>query len=88
MIIELLLTIFAWRKGWGPIALLPMGVGITIGVIGAAMSNSLVPAAIADLMIYAALITMLVAGRKKEPVPQVAAPAPASQGEIVRQSVA
>jgi hypothetical protein len=65
MIIELILTITAWRKGWGPIALLPVVVGFTIGVIGAGISNSLVPAVMADLLIYAALITMIVAGKKK-----------------------
>lgn len=81
MIIELILTVVAWRKGWGPIALLPFAVGMVLGVIGAGMSNSLVPAVMADLMIYAALITMIVAGRKK------ATTAPVSSPEKLYQSL-
>jgi hypothetical protein len=85
MIIELILTITAWRKGWGPIALLPMIVGFTVGVLGSGMSNSLVPAAVADLMIYAALITMIVAG-KTSPASQ--APSASPTPEITRQTAA
>ncbi|HEX7730643.1 MAG TPA: hypothetical protein VF392_16555 [Terracidiphilus sp.] len=65
MIIELFLTIAAWRRGWGAIALLPVAVGFTLGILGSAMSNSLIPAVMGDFLIYAALIPMIIAGRKK-----------------------
>ena len=78
MIIELILTIVAWRKGWGPLALIPVAVGFVLGIIGSAMADSLVPAVMGDMLIYAALITMIVAGRKKltaaPAAPAVAAP--------------
>jgi hypothetical protein len=86
MIIELILTITAWRKGWGPVALLPMVVGFTVGVLGSGMSNSLVPAAVADLMIYAALITMIVVGRKSSPASPAVSASPTP--EITRQTAA
>src|SRR6201997_3419 len=78
MLIELVLTIFAWRKGWGPIALLPLAVGVTFGIIFAQIDNSMVPAIMADLAIYASLITMIVVKRKPQtPVP----PAPAAPAQ-------
>jgi hypothetical protein len=67
MLIELVLTIFAWRKGWGPVALLPLAVGITLGALFSSLSNSMAPALMADVLIYAALITMI-AVRRKSPV--------------------
>lgn len=32
LIIEIILTIFAWRKGWKWLSLLPMGIGIFLGL--------------------------------------------------------
>ena len=84
--IEFILTIYAWRKGWGPIALLPMAVGLPIGIFGASVTNSLLIAVMADLLIYAALITMIVAGHKKN-TPAQAIPAPPSP-EFPRQTAA
>jgi large-conductance mechanosensitive channel len=75
MLIELVLTIFAWRKGWGPIALLPLAVGVTFGVVFAQIDHSLVPAVMADILIYATLITMIVVGRKTQPAHIPHAPA-------------
>jgi hypothetical protein len=80
--IELILTIVAWRKGWGALALLPMAVGVTIGVLAAGMSNSIVPAAIADMLIYGVLIAMIVAGRKKPAMTQ--SPALANEAGLNR----
>ena len=85
MLIELVLTIFAWRKGWGPIALLPLAVGVTLGVLFSSLSNSIAPAIMADVLIYASLITMIVAGRKKEAAPQ---PVPAPVQDVTRQTAA
>jgi len=85
MLIELVLTIFAWRKGWGPVALLPLAIGVTIGVLFSSLSNSLGPAVMADVLIYAALITMIVVGRK----PQAAAqPVPSTAHDASRQATA
>lgn len=84
MLIELVLTIFAWRKGWGPVALLPLAVGVTLGVLFSGIDNSLVPAIMADVLIYATLITMIVVGHKKP----VAAPTPATAPEVPRQTAA
>jgi hypothetical protein len=78
MLIELALTIAAWRKGWGPIALLPMAIGFTFGLTLAGNDNSIAPAVMADVLIYASLITMIVKGRKKAAAPS-AAPVPAQE---------
>ena len=86
MLIELVLTIFAWRKGWGPIALLPLAVGITVGVLFSGIDNSLVPAIMADVLIYATLITMIVVGRKPHAAAHPA-PAPVAQ-DVTRQNAA
>jgi hypothetical protein len=85
MLIELVLTIFAWRKGWGPIALLPLAVGITLGVLFSSLSNSMAPALMADVLIYAALITMIAVRRK----PAVAAQTtPVAVQEVTRPTAA
>lgn len=70
MLIELVLTIFAWRKGWGPIALLPLAIGVTLGVLFSSLSSSIAPAVMADVLIYASLITMIAVGRKPQAAPQ------------------
>jgi hypothetical protein len=84
MLIELALTIAAWRKGWGPIALLPLAILLPLGVLLAAAANSIAPAVMADVLIYASLITMIVVGRKKPVATLAAAPAP----EVPRQTAA
>jgi len=84
MLIELALTIAAWRKGWGPIALLPMAIGFTLGLTLARIDNSIAPAIMADVLIYASLITMIVVGRKKP----VATPAAGPAAEVPRQTAA
>lgn len=41
LIIEIVLTVFAWRKGWKWLALLPMGLALIIGaLIGFAIGTS------------------------------------------------
>lgn len=32
LIVEIILTIFAWRKGWKWLSLLPLGIGIFLGL--------------------------------------------------------
>jgi hypothetical protein len=87
MLIELVLTIFAWRKGWGPIALLPLAVGVTLGVLFSGIGNSIAPAVMADVLIYASLITMIAVGRKKTASPAtLTAPVPVQ--EATRQTAA
>lgn len=88
MLIELVLTIFAWRKGWGPIALLPLAVGITLGVLFSGIGNSLAPAAMADVLIYAALITMIAVGRKKAATTPATSTAAVPVQEVSRQTAA
>lgn len=62
--IEILLTATAWRKGWRGAALLPMAIGIPVGVMLAGSSHSIAPAVMADVAIYVTLITMIIKGRK------------------------
>jgi hypothetical protein len=76
MIIEGILTSIAWRKGWGPLALLPLAAAILLGLIGGA-ENSLAIGILGDVICYAALITMIAKGRKKSEPAAPAAPAPA-----------
>ena len=65
MIFELLLTVSAWRKGWGPLALLPLAIGLPLGVLAASAANSLAPAVVADVAIYISLLTMIAKGHRK-----------------------
>jgi hypothetical protein len=87
MLIELVLTIFAWRKGWGPIALLPLAIGVTLGVLFSGIGNSLAPAVMADVLIYASLITMIAVGRKKAAT-SATSTAPLPMQEASRQTAA
>ena len=87
MLIELVLTIFAWRKGWGPIALLPLAIGVTLGVLFSGIGNSIAPAVMADVLIYATLITMIVVGHKKTAAPATST-APVTVHEASRQTAA
>jgi hypothetical protein len=87
MLIELVLTIFAWRKGWGPIALLPLAVGVTVGVIFSGVDHSLAPAVMADILIYATLITMIAVGRKPS-AQGTAIPPAAVPSDVTRQTAA
>ena len=75
LILEVLLTVSAWRKGWGPMALLPIAIGVPVAVLIATSTGSIASAIFVDLAITGVLIAMSVNGRK----PQLAAqPAPAA----------
>lgn len=66
IIIEIILTIFAWRNGWKWLSLIPMGSAILIGFfigLGAGMSggdsSSLVGLFMFDIAAIIALIVMV-----------------------------
>jgi hypothetical protein len=64
LIIESILTVTAWRKGWKAWALVPMGVAFTIGfLVGASygpdvVQDLMVPFILVDLVVVAVLIAM------------------------------
>lgn len=73
LIIEIILTIFAWRKGWRWLALLPMGIALLIGLLigfGIGASGGEVtsggPAIVIDIMAVIALIVMVAKGPKSK----------------------
>ena len=77
MIIQILLTLFAWKKGWGPKALLPIAVGVGIVILGAMNGSQIIPATTGDILIDVVLGIMILNGRKqsKAAVAPVAVPA-------------
>lgn len=78
LILEIILTIFAWRKGWKWLALLPVGIGFTLGlIIGFATGvtggnvNDIKPLAfVLDIIVFIVLIIMNVKGPKTTELPQ------------------
>jgi hypothetical protein len=74
LIIEIVLTIFAWRKGWRWLALIPTALALCIGLllgIGIAASGGSVSAPnaatiIIDVLAIIALIVMVTKGPKSK----------------------
>lgn len=72
LIIEIILTVFAWRKGWRWVALLPIAIALLIGLfmgfgIGASGGNvegAMGMGIILDILAVIALIIMIVKGPK------------------------
>lgn len=72
LIAEILLTIFAWRKGWKWLALLPIGiclvlgflVGFVIGASGGYVDDASGMGMVLDLIAIVVLIIMVVKGPK------------------------
>ena len=62
-------------------------IGFTLGLTLARIDNSIAPAVMADVLIYASLITMIVVGRKM-PVAPATAPVPVPAQESSRQTAA
>ena len=69
LIAEIILTIFAWRKGWKGLALIPLGVAFGLGLILGL--NGVAPYDLAsliwvDVLAIIALIVMTVKGPKND----------------------
>lgn len=66
LIAEIILTIFAWRKGWKWLALLPVGIclliGFFIGFTGGSLEGGMT--IVPDLIATGILIWMVVKGPK------------------------
>jgi uncharacterized membrane protein YfcA len=74
LIIEIILTIVAWRKGWNWLSLIPIGVAFCIGLILGASSQGqpvdVMTVVIWDILAIIALIVMVAVnppGKKIEP---------------------
>ncbi len=94
-IFEIILTVIAWRRGWGARALIPVSVaaagGFLIG-IGAAASGGTIeqvmgPAILLELFCFVALVYLAVT-RRQSPVAETAPPALGHFGApaVVRES--
>lgn len=73
LLIEIILTIFVWRKGWKWRSILPVGIAFLAGILigmGAGMAggniDNMGPAVLLDLFAIIALIVMLVKGPKEK----------------------
>jgi hypothetical protein len=74
IIIEIILTVTAWRNGWTWRALLPMGLclaygftlGLSMGAQGLSMDGLLLPALLGDLTAIVSLIVMTVKAPRAE----------------------
>jgi len=72
LIIEIVLTVFAWRKGWKWLALLPVGIamliafiaGYMVGLSGGNVSEVSNNAIVLDISAIIALIIMLIKAPK------------------------
>jgi uncharacterized membrane protein YfcA len=67
LIIEIILTVLVWRKGWKWLSLIPLGVAFLIGLIIGASGASINSAIIFDVLAIIALIIMLVKSPKETP---------------------
>jgi hypothetical protein len=85
LFLEILLTVSAWRKGWGPMALLPLAIGVPLGLLLMANTGSMLVGFLGDVVITAVLYEMTRRGRTAQPVAQ---PAPAPAAEVTRQNAA
>lgn len=73
LLIEILLTVFVWRKGWNWFSLIPVGaaflIGAIVGLTGGVQAASNPGIILIDVMAVIALIIMLVYPPKKTPTP-------------------
>lgn len=72
LIIEIILTVVAWYKGWKWLSLIPVGVAILLGIIvgmsvGLSGGTDISGAIIIDILAIIALIVMCIKGKKEEP---------------------
>lgn len=69
-IIEILLTIFAWRKGWRWFSLIPVGIAFLIGLMfGFSQIEPGATAIFIDILAMIALILMIVYPKKEKTPP-------------------
>ena len=81
-ILEIVLTVIAWRRGWGARALIPVGVAVAGGFligIGAAASGGTIeqvmgPAILLELVCFVALVCLAVT-RRQNSVAETVTPA-------------
>lgn len=95
LIIEIMLTVTAWRRGWKALALLPVAicvgfgfvVGLGCGATGGDIDDAIGPCVAVELCCLVALIIMAVRGRKVAQVDALnASPAiPAHAGEDTKE---
>lgn len=72
LIIEIILTVVAWYKGWKWLSLIPVGVALLLGVfvgmsVGLSGGTDVSGAIVIDILAIIALIVMCVKGKKEEP---------------------
>jgi hypothetical protein len=71
LVLEIVLTVWAWRKGWKAWSLLPLGivagVGFIIGFMGVNLDQIGVIGTLFDLSAITALIVIVAKGRQVEP---------------------
>ena len=95
LIIQIIMTGVAWKKGWGPKALLPMVIGLglafiigfTAGLSGGSPRDIAAPLVLVDLGMLISLIVMVSRKPAKfETIKEVEQPA-AQGGEVPAHSV-
>ena len=68
LILEIILTIVAWNRGWKAQALIPVGVvfviGMIIGVLSGGNSDVIQTAILFDILGVVALLVMAIKGKK------------------------
>jgi len=77
LVLEIALTIAAWRRGWKAWALLPLAVGagvaftggVLIGAVGGSVEEAMVIGALLDVVCIGILIGMIVK-RRRPAVPE------------------
>lgn len=85
MILEVILTVVAWRKGWGPMALLPLAFAALWGFFTGANNQPLTVILIGDAVAYVVFYFMIKNGR---PASRQVPAAPAHPAPEFRQPAA
>jgi uncharacterized membrane protein YfcA len=65
LVLEIVLTVLVWNKGWRWLSLIPLGIAILVGmIIGASGQTEVGAYVIFDILAVIALIVMLVKPNK------------------------
>jgi hypothetical protein len=72
LIVEIVLTVIAWRRGWGAHALLPLVFALVggtafVAVTGASVGVAFAVGLLLDLAVFVALVVMAITGPRPEP---------------------